>query len=89
MFASTAQWILFIESRVKVGGWRILKGLRRFWVAYALRFCFVRIVCVPDHSAGQRVVNPLLRFDQLPTIAFRPNCAETMGWFQDGAVDRH
>src|SRR6266852_9843420 len=36
------------------GGWRILHRLRRLRVAYPLRFCFVRAVCVPDDSAGQR-----------------------------------
>ncbi len=48
-----------------LGGWRILKRLRRLRVAYPLRFCFV-----------QRVGNSLLRFDQPPTMRlWRPALA--------------
>ena len=44
---------LTLQSRNK-GRWRT-RNLKASWVAYPLRFCILRVFCVPDESAGQRV----------------------------------
>ena len=42
------------------------------WVAHPLVFRFLRVFCIPDDSAGQRVGNSLFRFNQPTTIRLRP-----------------
>src|SRR6266481_9172355 len=58
------------------GGWIHSSRLTPFGVAYPLRFCFVRVVCVPDDSSGQRVGHSSLRLSSLQPFT-RPNNRST------------